>query len=225
MRPPPGQITQKGRKVKNGSEELAKRPLLRKKSSQAGEAFLPRNRSDVLQLFSCAGSVERQQCNRRREEPLRLVCTGLGICRHKLAPSVHPRWVKSMATDKPGSAGSSSSLPLGNFITALASERPSPDPGWERLFSSRTKRSVALSRSAASGMPCPLSVTISRTRPAPCSSETRTFGTEDESTEYLMALSIMLESACPISSRLPLTTTDPMSSTSNPTPASSATGS
>ena len=135
----------------------------------------------------------------------------------------------TIETIRPGSAAASSRRPPWNFMTALARLKPRPEPGCERLCSSRTKRSVARWRSASSGMPGPLSATDKRISPDARDSATRTRGFAsapgESLAEYLMALSTMLDSAWPISSRLPVTTKLPATSASSFTPSSSAAGS
>src|ERR1035441_1848787 len=92
---------------------------------------------------------------------------------------------------------------------AEARLRPSPEPGCERLCSRRTKRSTTRARSA-SGMPGPLSATVSRIRSPSLSARTTIsgvapFATRSCGSAYLMALSTRLASAWLTSSRLPLT--------------------
>ena len=160
-----GAVAQEGGEVEDGGEEIRQpRPCRARNVGQPRQAR-PSRAAAAISASSCARGlpVERRQLRdrllrtsrfRRRRAPRPPSSTG---------PPVSG---KLMTTDKPGLPGSRSSRPSWNFMTALARLRPRPEPGCERLFSSRTKRSVARARSASSGMPGPLSATASLISPS-----------------------------------------------------------
>ncbi len=136
---------------------------------------------------------------------------------------------KAMMLLSPGSLSASVSSPPCSRATADARLRPSPEPGFERLCSSRTKRSTTRARSA-SGMPGPLSATVSIMRSPSLSARTTISGAApftacELGSVYLMALSTRLASAWLTSSRLARTGAGASASTLSVMPFCSASGS
>src|SRR5690606_14932320 len=126
----------------------------------------------IVKLLPCASGVERPEYAHRRSEPGSAVLYLQIRIRHvRDLPQTFLPVGKIIATESPCPFPESSSRPPWQVMTALARLRPRPEPGWLRLASSRTKRSVARSRSSA-GMPGPLSVTTSRTAFASRTSDT-----------------------------------------------------
>ena len=196
-----------GERSKTAREEIAPRRRLRRAARQAA--------ASSASAAAAARSGERRarpRCGRAASSAAastdRLRAVGVAGCRGLLGH----RWLALRRETSSSPSGrdrrpASSRRPPWNFMTALARLSPRPEPGCERLFSSRTKRSVARcavgrvgnARAVVGNRQADLAAArlerhrrhrrLARRNPA----------------EYLMALSTMLDSAWPISSRLPLT--------------------
>src|SRR6185369_16859528 len=110
-----------------------------------------------------------------------------------------PRRGKAMMLFRPGLLSANTSSPPCKRATAAARLKPSPEPGCDRLCSSRTKRSTTRCRSL-SGIPGPQSVTVRKTRSPSVSARTTTspatpFTVASVAPAYLIELSTRLASA------------------------------
>src|SRR5512144_2305574 len=110
-----------------------------------------------------------------------------------------PRRGKAMMLFSPGLFSANTSSPPCKRATAAARLKPSPEPGCERLCSSRTKRSTTRSRSF-SGIPGPQSVTVRRIRSPSVTARTTIsaatpFPVPSVAPAYLIELSTRLASA------------------------------
>src|SRR4029078_1348169 len=110
-----------------------------------------------------------------------------------------PRRGNAMILFRPGLLSANTSSPPCKRATAAARLSPSPEPGCERLCSSRTKRSTTRSRSL-SGIPGPQSVTVRRIRSPSVSARTTIsaatpFTVPSVAPAYLIELSTRLASA------------------------------
>ena len=145
-------------------------------------------------------AIERQQrasCRRTsRDRSRRVLPRHASALRLRETPSTTARPGSRVVAARAGRHGT--------VITALARLRPRPEPGCDRLCSSRTKRSVTRSRSARRECRdrCRRPRARSR-RHRPSSGDATTAGARSPPAAYLIALSTTLDSAWPISSRLP----------------------
>src|SRR5664280_746721 len=205
---------------------------------QAGQPFgQARARNLRLDQIRRGGDAFGQRCTARRHA----LSAGGRLTRNLLANDslfgrpLHPTLCtgpprgKAMTLLSPGWLSASVNSPPCSRATAEARLRPSPEPGCERLCSRRTKRSTTRARSA-SGMPGPLSATVSRIRSPSLSARTTISGVapllaRSRGSVYLMALSTRLASAWLTSSRLPLTLAGASASTLSAMPFCSASGS
>src|ERR1700716_1600152 len=165
----------------------------------------PRKRAPA-QLYPCVGSSWLIRRSVSRPWPRSRPDAGEpGI---QLTAATDAARGSEMTVLRPGWLSSSLSSPPWRRATAEARLRPNPEPGFERLCSSRTKRSTARPRSA-SGMPWAPSATASRIRsPSPTALTTISAAAPfappaPSGAPYLMALSTRLASARLMRSRFP----------------------